>query len=201
MSIGQKTELQCLRLELNERLKYIEKNFNNFIKKSKLLEIYNDDILASYQIVFNDNLKYTIRIKQDKTFEVIGEGVIINYINFKKFNLASNNGFIVEYDDLCKIINGGLTNKTVDNIENILANGIQNNQNNQLDLFYTPGTNRKMKIYLAEKDIKGYKKEVKKRLEKIRREDFEWENKKFISILDYYLDKTEELKFIRKRMD
>ena len=113
-------------------------------------------------MVFNDNLKYTIRIKQDKTFEIIKEDSILNYITFRKFDLASDNDFIAEYDDLCKIINGGLTAKTIENIENILINGIPNNLNNQICLPY--GLDRKMKLYLSEESIDNYRKRIKKSL-------------------------------------
>jgi len=81
MNFGDKTTLECLRLELSEKLKLIDKQFN---KNTKLVELNDNGCLASYRVIIDKKIKYILQVKQDLSIELIREYNAELYFNLFK---------------------------------------------------------------------------------------------------------------------
>ena len=82
LKIEDRLFVNCFRLELNDRLRYIEKEYGEtFNIKFKVNEIYDGENLTSYRLILNDKLKYIIKIKNDFSMELLRDYDLYFYNN------------------------------------------------------------------------------------------------------------------------
>ena len=175
LSIEEKLSATNVRFGIIERLKYIEKKYENYFKKLKikprLIENYSQDSSSSsYLIKFTENVKYRIEVQSNEKIVIIKE--------FYDVNLKNKN------ESLQYLINemmNGINNKVIDDIEDILSEKSNFKNINQIKLF--PKIPR---FYFSEQSIEDFIEGTRRKINEI---NFKCE-------ADY-----RSLKFVRKNMN